>query len=187
MDEEVVSYQLDLFNISYQLELFYKDDTQVLDEAYEYCTYLQKPNDAFSDMPVCPFLKAEMEKDSLYVDIWKPDKRSFYELFYEFTKSKKGSALFVCMDTEDIKWEDVDRPKYQKFLQKAIKDTGLKALCLSPYEDFTAAGEATRKKAPYFLINVAGRKHFSDSHKKLMGTRYFDKFSEKEKKKLKVG
>ena len=90
------------------------------------------------------------------------------------------------MDTEDIKWKDVERTKYQKFLQKAIKDTGLKALCLSPYEDFTAAGEATRKKAPYFLINVAGRKHFSDSHKKLMGTRYFDKFSEKEKKKLKV-
>ena len=133
-----MSYQLDLFNTSYQLELFYKDDTQVLDEAYEYFTYLQKPNDAFSDMPVCPFLKAEIEKDSLYVDIWKPNKRSFYELFYEFTKSKKGSALFVCMDTEDIKWEDVDRPKYQKFLQKAIKDTGLKALCLSPYEDFTA-------------------------------------------------
>ena len=99
---------------------------------------------------------------------------------------KKDSALFVCMDTEDIFWKDVERTKYQKFLQKAIKDTGLKALCLSPYEDFTAAGEATRKKAPYFLINVAGRKHFSDSHKKLKGTKYFDKFSNEEKTKLKV-
>ncbi len=181
-----MSNQLELFDKSYQLELFYKDDTQILDEANEYFTYLQKPNDAFSDMPVCPFLKAEMEKDNLYVDIWKPDKRSFYELFNEFTESKKDSALFVCMDTEDIKWKDVERTKYQKFLQKAIKDTGLKALCLSPYEDFTAAGEGTRKKAPYFLINVAGRKHFSDSHKKLMSTKYFDKFSEEEKKKLKI-
>ena len=169
-----------------QLELFDKEDWQILLEADEYFKYLQKPNKAFSDMPVCPFLKSEIEKDNLYVDIWKPNKKSFYDLFYEFVESKKDSALFVCMDTEDIKWKDVDRPKYQKFLQKAIKDTGLKALCLSPYEDFTAAGEATRKKAPYFLINVAGRKHFSDSHKKLMGTRYFDKFSEKEKKKLKV-
>ena len=160
-----MSNQLELFDKSYQLELFYKDDTQILDEANEYFTYLQKPNDAFSNMPVCPFLKAEMEKDNLYVDIWKPNKRSFYE---------------------DIKWKDVERTKYQKFLQKAIKDTGLKALCLSPYEDFTAAGEGTRKKAPYFLINVAGRKHFSDSHKKLMSTKYFDKFSEEEKKKLKI-
>ena len=110
----------------------------------------------------------------------------FYDLFNSFTESKRDSALFVCMDTEDIKWKDVDRPKYQKFLQKAIKDTKLKALCLSPYEDFTAGGEATRKRAPYFLINVAGRKHFSKSHKKLMDTKYFDNFSDKEKTKLKV-
>ncbi len=169
-----------------QLEIFDKQDWQVMLEAEEYFKYLQKPNDAFSNMPVCPFLKAEIEKNNLYVDIWRPDKKSFYDLFYSFTDSKKDSALFVCMDTKDIKWKDVERTKYQKFLQKAIKDTGLKALCLSPYEDFTAAGEATRKKAPYFLINVAGRKHFSDSHKKLKGTKYFDKFSNEEKTKLKV-
>ena len=47
---------------------------------------------------------------------------TFYDLFYDFVESKKGSALFVCMDTEGIKWKDVKRPKYQKFLQKAIKD-----------------------------------------------------------------
>ena len=169
-----------------QLELFDKEDWQILLEADEYFKYLQKPNKAFSDMPVCPFLKSEIEKDNLYVDIWKPDKRSLYELFDEFVNSKKGSELFVCMDTKDIKWKDVERTKYQKFLQNAIKDTGLKALCLSPYEDFTAAGEATRKKAPYFLINIAGRKHFSESHKKLVDTKYFANFSEKEKKKLKV-
>ena len=169
-----------------QLELFDKEDWQILLEADEYFKYLQKPNKAFSDMPVCPFLKSEIEKDNLYVDIWKPDKKSLYELFDEFVNSKKGSALFVCMDTKDIKWKDVERTKYQKFLQNAIKDTGLKALCLSPYEDFTAAGESTRKKAPYFLINIAGRKHFSESHKKLVDTKYFANFSEKEKKKLKV-
>ena len=169
-----------------QLELFDKEDWQILLEADEYFKYLQKPNKAFSDMPVCPFLKSEIEKDNLYVDIWKPDKRSLYELFDEFVNSKKGSALIVCMDTKDIKWKDVERTKYQKFLQNAIKDTGLKALCLSPYEDFTAAGEATRKKAPYFLINIAGRKHFSESHKKWVDTKYFANFSEKEKKKLKV-
>lgn len=138
-------------------------------------------------MPVCPFLKAELEKDTLHVDIWRADEKSFYELFHQFGESKKSSALFICMDTDEIKWKDVERSKYQKFLQKSIKDTGLKALCLSPYEDFTAAGEATRKKAPYFLINVATKEHFGKSHKKLMDTKYFDKFSDEEKKKLKVG
>lgn len=169
-----------------QLEIFDKEDWQILLEAEEYFKYLQKPNKAFSDMPVCPFLKAEMEKDNLYVDIWRPDEKSFYELFYQFTDSKKDSALFICMDTKDIKWKNVERPKYQKFLQKAIKDTGLKALCLSPYEDFTAAGEPTRKKAPYFLINVASRKHFGKSHRKLIDTKYFANFSDEEKTKLKV-
>ena len=169
-----------------QLELFNKEDWQILLEAEEYFKYLQKPNDAFSGMPVCPFLKAEMEKDNLYVDIWRADKKGFYDLFQEFIDSKKDSALFICMDTEAIKWKDVERTKYQKFLQKAIKDTGLKALCLSPWEDFTAAGEPTRKKAPDFLINVASRKHFGKSHKKLIDTKYFDKFSDAEKTKLKV-
>jgi len=170
----------------YQLELFDKDNRQILDEAYEYFTYLQKPNKAFSNMPVCPFLKTELEKDNLYVDIWRPDEKSFYDLFHKFVDSEKSSALFVCMDTEDIKWKDVERTKYQKFLQKSIKDTNLKALCLSPYEDFTAGGEATRKRAPYFLINVASRKHFSESHKKLVDSKYFDNFSDEEKTKLKV-
>ena len=169
-----------------QLKIFDKEDWQILLEAEEYFKYLQKPNKAFSNMPVCPFLKAEIEKDNLYVDIWRPDEKSFYELFYGFRDSKKDSALFICMDTADIKWKDVERTKYQKFLQKSIKDTGLKALCLSPWEDFTAAGEPTRKKAPYFLINVASRKHFGKSHKKLIDTKYFDKFSDAEKTKLKV-
>ena len=169
-----------------QLELFYKEDWQIILEAEEYFKYLQKPNDAFSGMAVCPFLKAEIEKDNLYVDIWRANKKGFYDLFKDFTDSKKDSALFICMDTEAIKWKDVERTKYQKFLQRAIKDTGLKALCLSPWEDFTAAGEPTRKKAPYFLINVAGRKHFGKSHQKLIDTKYFDKFSDAEKTKLKV-
>ena len=46
--------------------------------------------------------------------------------------------------------------------------------------------EPTRRRAPYFLINIAGKKHFGKSHKKLMGTKYFDKFSDEERKKLKV-
>ena len=169
-----------------QLELFYKEDWQIILEAEEYFKYLQKPNDAFSGMAVCPFLKAEIEKDNLYVDIWRANRKGFYDLFQQFIDSKKDSALFICMDTEAIRWKDVERTKYQKFLQRAIKDTGLKALCLSPWEDFTAAGEPTRKKAPYFLINVAGRKHFGKSHRKLVDTKYFDKFSDAEKTKLKV-
>ena len=175
----------------YQLELFYKSDDQIILEAEQYFDYLQNPNDAFSNMPVCPFLKTEREKDNLMVKIWKPDEKPLNTLFREFFNSDYDSALFICMDTDGIKWKDITRTSYQKTIQGFLKKWSdmsrkYKALCLSPYEDFTAAGEDTRKKAPYFLINVASRKHFSKSHKSLINTKYFDKFNEKEIKKLKV-
>ena len=83
--------------MSYQLELFDKDDKQILDEAYEYFNYLQKPNEAFSDMPVCPFLKAELEKNNLHVDIWKPDEKSFYDLFYEFVVAHQNKLIMELL------------------------------------------------------------------------------------------
>ena len=72
-----------------------------------------------------------MEKDNLYVDIWRADKKGFYDLFKEFTDSKKDSALFICMDTETIKWKDVERTKYQKFLQKGLRIPALKHCVLT--------------------------------------------------------
>ena len=118
-------------------------------------------------------------------------KDSLNSLFREFFKSDYDSALFICLDVEGISFKDITRTAYQKSIQGFLKKWSdesrkYKALCLSPYEDFTAAGEATRGRAPYFLINVAGRKEISDSHKKLKETKYFDNFSEEERKKLKV-
>ena len=174
-----------------QLELFNKEDWQIMLEAEEYFDYLQKPHDAFSGMPVCPFLKAEREKDNLMVEIWRPDERSLNTMFREFIKTDYDSALFICIDVEGISFKDITRTAYQKSIQGFLKrwsseSEKYKALCLSPWEDFTAAGEPTRRRAPYFLINIAGRKHFGESHKKLVDTKYFDNFSEEERKKLKV-
>ena len=47
----------------YQLELFNKTDEQIILETEQYFDYLEKPNDAFSGMPVCPFLKPERMSD----------------------------------------------------------------------------------------------------------------------------
>ena len=51
----------------YQLELFDKSDIQIRDEIQYYFEYLQNPSDAFGGMPVCPFLKAELEGNKLLV------------------------------------------------------------------------------------------------------------------------
>ena len=66
------------------------------------------------------------------------------------------------------------RKKYQNTLQDFLQYTDYKALCFSPYEEWSAGGEETRKKSPYFLINVATRKELDKAHKGLIKTKYFN-------------
>ena len=152
--------------------------------------YLEKPNENFGGMPVCPFVKKERITEKLLIDVWKPEEKSFLQLLEKLDKSEKyTSALLVCKDTEYIKWEEVDRKKFQKTIQLLMKEKGydnLKALCFSPFEEHTAAGEETRKGSPYFLINIAESKELNEAHRALWKTNYFDNFTEKEIKELKV-
>tara|TARA_B100001778_G_C18531155_1_gene603663 strand:+ start:657 stop:1184 length:528 start_codon:yes stop_codon:yes gene_type:complete len=170
----------------YQLELFDKSEQQIRDEIKYFFDYLQTPHEAFGGMPVCPFLKSELETNKLMVEIWKPDKLSFNEVWKKFYDSDFDSAIIICLDTEGITWSDVDRKSFQKSIQKFLKKTKHKALCFSPFEEHTAAGEETRKKSPYFLINIATRDALNQAHKKLLNTKYFENFSESELKTLKV-
>ena len=162
---------------------------QILKEVNQYIDYLEKPNENFGDMPVCPFVKAERENDDLMVEVWYPNKTSFVDVLEKFNTSEFKSALVVCMNTEGLLWEEVDRKDYQKAIQSLMKEKGykdIKALCFSPFEHHTAAGEETRKGAPYFLINIAGKEELNKAHTRLLETKYFDKFSEEEIKTLKV-
>ena len=157
--------------MSYQLELFDKSEQQIRDEIQYYFDYLQTSNDAFGGMPVCPFLKAELESNKLMVEIWKPNESSFSDVWNKFYDSNYDSAIVICLDTDSFNWKDVDRKSYQKFIQKFLKETKYKALCFSPFEEHTAGGEETRKKSPYFLINIATRDALNQAHKKLLNTK----------------
>ena len=93
----------------YQLELFNKTDEQIILETEQYFDYLEKPNDAFSGMPVCPFLKTERLSNKIFIKVWRPTKVSLNSLFQDFFESKYNSALFICTDTKDIKWKNISR------------------------------------------------------------------------------
>jgi len=159
---------------------------EILTEIREYFDYLQTPNESFGGMAVCPFLKAEISNNKLMVEIWKPEEQSFSNLFENFLDSEYESAILICMNAEGIDWSQVNRVKYQKQIQTMLKESEYKALCFSPFEEHTAAGEETRKKSPYFLINIAKTSVLNEAHKKLLKTRYFDNFNDKEIKTLKV-
>ena len=158
----------------------------ILTEIREYFDYLQTPNESFGGMAVCPFLKAEISNNKLMVEIWSPEEQSFSNLFENFLDSEYESAILICMNAEGIDWSQVNRVKYQKQIQTMLKESEYKALCFSPFEEHTAAGEETRKKSPYFLINIAKTSVLNEAHKKLLKTRYFDNFNDKEIKTLKV-
>ena len=83
----------------YQLELFDKSEQQIRDEIKYFFDYLQTPHEAFGGMPVCPFLKSELETNKLMVEIWRPDKLSFNEVWKKFKDSDFDSAIIICLDT----------------------------------------------------------------------------------------
>ena len=166
-------------------------DNLILDKAYEYLHWLTQPHKAFSNMAVCPFVEPEIKREHLYIAIWYPSQKSFMKCMEDFYMADKNSALFVCPNTSDINWEQVERSKIQAQITSTLKNTPMfsdyKSLCFSPWEDFTAGGGIyTRKKSPYFMINIASRQHLSKSHKQLQKSSYFANFTDEELGRLKV-
>ena len=71
-------------------------------------------------------------------------------------------TLFICTDSKNLKWKDVTRKKYQNTLQDFLQYTDYKGFLFFTYEEWSG-GEETRKKSPYFLINVAAQEKELDT------------------------
>jgi len=180
------------FNTSILIDMSVIQESKdtIIGKVSEYLHWLTIPKKEFGNMPVCPYLNAELSKDLLYMDIWYTHDNSFMDLMESFLLSGKNSALIVCPNTHTIDWSAVDRSIIQKqitdLLRKNPQTQYLKCMIFSPYEDFEVAGVKTRSEAPYFLINVAPTKQLGKSHKDLTKTKYFDNFTDEQKSKLNV-
>ena len=168
----------------------YESKDTMLEKAYQYLHWLTTPNPAFSNMAVCPFIEPEIKKEQLYIDIWYPPKHSFMDMMSNYYDSQRRSALFICQDSPDIQWSEVERKPIQTTLNNKLKEHPLfqdyKCIVLSPWEDFTAGGVKTRERSPYFMINIGSRLHFHTSHSQLQKSSYFANFTDDEKTNLKV-
>jgi len=162
----------------------------IIDKVAQYLHWLTIPKQEFNNMPTCPYLDKEMRDDKLYLDIWYPHESSFMDIMESFLLSNKNSALVICPNTHTIDYSEVSRKTIQTqitdLLRRNPQTDYLKSMIFSPYEDFEVAGVKTRSNAPYFLINVAPTKQLGKSHKDLQKTKYFDNFSDEERKKLNV-
>ena len=162
----------------------------IIDKVAQYLHWLTIPKKEFGNMPICPFLDTEMREDKLYLDIWYPTDNSFMDLMESFLLSGKNSALVICPNTHTIDYSEVSRKDIQKqindLLRKNPQTDYLKSLVISPYEPWELAGVETRSNAPYFLINVNPSEQLGKAHKQLQKTKYFDNYSNKDKRKMNV-
>ena len=175
---------------SYQSNNISESRNIIIDKVSQYLHWLTIPKKEFGNMPVCPYLDKELRDNQLYIDIWYPHESSFMDLMESFLLSSKTSSLIICPNTHTIDYSEVSRKTIQSqitdLLRKNPQTEYLKSMIFSPYEDFEVAGVKTRSNAPYFLINVAPTKQLGKAHKDLQKTKYFDNYSNDDKRKMNV-
>ena len=167
-----------------------EDRSVIIDKVAQYLHWLTIPKKEFGNMPVCPFLDKELKQDNRYIDIWYPTDNSFMDLMESFLLSSKNSALIICPNTHTIDYSEVERKTIQAKITQILRDNPqteyLKSLVISPYEPWTLAGVETRSGSPYFLINVSPAEQFGKTHKDLLKTKYFQNYTDADKKKMNV-
>ena len=159
---------------------------KLLQELDEYLDWLETPNENFGGRPVCPFLAPDRKNGKLKIEIYDPKVKTIWEHILIYDRENYNTALFLHID-DSIR--EVTRARWQTFLRQGMKGIGLnhlKPICFSPWEDWTAAEVKTREMAPCFLTSIAKQNQLSMGHKSLQNTNYFDKFTDKEKKKMQV-
>ena len=162
----------------------------IIDKVAQYLHSLTIPKSEFGNMPICPYLDKELKTEQLYLDIWYPQHNTFMDVMESFLLSGKNSCLVICPNTHTIDYSEVSRKTIQSqitdLLRKNPQTDYLKCMIFSPYEDFEVAGVKTRSGAPYFLINVAPTKQLGKSHKDLQKTKYFQNYTDDDKRKMNV-
>ena len=151
-----------------------------------YLVWLQTPNETFNGMPVCPFIKKDLDNDEILFLV-QTKKDEFIDLVKKWDESGKKTGLIIQMNMPQY---GDKRRKYQVLLNRKIKKVWPrsadqpKVLVFDPTENWSLADVETRKKAPTLLINLARRKDLADAHKTLTKTKWYDKLSNEDLKQL---
>ncbi len=154
--------------------------TNFKSKVLDYIGLLRTPRKEYGDMPICPFVGAEIDKGKLMIDTFDPTKTTLLEKVKIFDDSEYDSALFVQMTEEDL--SKFDTVHYQDFITNTMKENGyghLKCICFNPNDELDIDGFNARSHAPYFLINIASRTRLAEAHITLDKTKYYSMMNEK--------
>jgi len=161
---------------------------KLIDDVLLYLIWLQKPLGNFNDMPVCPFIKKDLDNDEILFLV-QTSKDKFLDLVEEWDKSGKKTGLIIQMNM--VQYGD-KRKNYQIWLNRQVEklwERGPeqpKVLVFDPTEQWKLAGVQTRKRAPTLLINLARRKDLNKAHSMLQKTRWYERLSTEDLKKLRM-
>ena len=150
---------------------------------------IRPPRQEFGGLPVCPFAGPELDNDKLMIDIIN-ENQSLGFLLDKYKNSKYNSALLILELPEGETLTAEETKEFQVFVNKVIRYKGykdIKTICFNPNDSVSINGFNPRGKAPYFLINIAGRKDLHKAHKSLTKTNYYDNMDVKYKSFLKIG
>jgi hypothetical protein len=153
----------------------------------DYIKLLRTPREEYGNMPVCPFVGAELDSNKLMIDKFDPSENTLIEMVEKLEASEYDSALFV--QVSDLDLQQKDTAGYQDFINKTLKTSGykhLKCICFNPNDKLDINGFNARSHAPYFLINIAKSSVLSKAHKNLLKTKYYDNMNKRYLKYLQV-
>ena len=150
---------------------------------------IRPPRKEFGNMPVCPFAGPELDNDKLMIDIIN-EEQSLGFLLDKYKNSKYNSALLILELPEGETLSAEETKDFQVFVNKVIRYKGykdIKTICFNPHDVVSINGFNPRAKAPYFLINIAGREELYKAHKSLTKTKYYDSMDDIYKGFLSIG
>ena len=84
----------------------------------DYIGMLRQPRKEYGDMPVCPFVGAEVDKDKLMIEKFDPEETTLLDIIQKYEESDYDSALLVQI-ADDVLFSR-DTVGYQKFKRKWI-------------------------------------------------------------------
>ena len=153
--------------------------TNFKERVLDYIKFLRTPRKEYGNMPICPFVGAEIDKNKLMIEKFDPKENTLLEMIKELEISEYDSALFV--QVSDLDLQQKDTAGYQDFINETLRTNGykhLKCICFNPNDKLNIDGFNARSQAPYFLINIAKADVLSQAHASLMKTKYFDNMNE---------
>ena len=160
---------------------------EIIAKVNEYIDWLATPNEAFGGLPVCPFVEKERSSGKLKYEVFEVGyTKPLFDMIDEWDTEDEYTSMIIA-HISDIRLDEYKN--FQYWLNKGLRKRSMgyiKCITFHPDDEFEVDGVKTRIPAPYFLINVAYADELNKAHQNLKNTKYFDKFTDENRKYLKI-